>query len=398
MNMLSEVNDRRPTWVEVDLGAIESNTAAIKALLPSGTRLMAVVKANAYGHGAVPVALTTLAAGAEWLGVATPAEGWELREAGIDAPILVLGAAWPFEAELYLQSNLRATVTTLDEAQALSEAATRAGGRVLVHVKVDTGMGRLGVPFDRAAEFIAAVSRLPHLEVEGLFSHFATSDEADLTFARQQLERFNQALGDLERLRIPIPLRHMANSGGIFNLMPEAAFDMVRLGISLYGYHPSGSVPRRVELRPALRWLARAVFVKRVAAGTPISYGSTYRTERETTIVTLPVGYADGLRRQLSNKGQILMHGRPVRIAGRVCMDQVMLDVGELPVNTGDKAVIIGEGDGSRITADDIASWLGTISYEVLTGISLRVPRVYLRCRPPASEPLAEISRRGSNI
>ncbi|MBE3577215.1 MAG: alanine racemase [Limnochordales bacterium] len=377
--MLSAANERRPTWVEVDLKAIASNVAAIKTLLPPGTRLMAVVKANAYGHGAVPVAQASLAAGAEWLGVATPAEGWELRQAGIDAPILVLGAAWPFEAEWYLRGDLRATVTALDEAEALSEAAARVRGRVLVHVKVDTGMGRLGVPFDRAAEFVAAISRLPHLEVEGLFSHFATSDEAELSFAREQLARFNQALADLERLHIPISVRHLANSGAIFNLMPEAAFDMVRLGISLYGYYPSASVPRRVELRPALRWFARAVFVKRVAAGTAISYGSTYRTERETTIVTLPVGYADGLRRQLSNKGAMLMHGRRVRIAGRVCMDQVMLDVGDLPVAAGDKAVIIGEENGERITADDIASWLGTIPYEVLTCISPRVPRVYLR-------------------
>lgn len=371
-------NDRRPTWVEVDLGAIRANAAAVKGLLPDQTRLMAVVKANAYGHGAVPVARAALEAGAEWLGVATPAEGWELREAGIDAPILVLGAAWPFEAELYLRGDLRATITSFDEAAALSSLAAQQGGVLRVHLKVDTGMGRLGVHYREAGRFAAEVARLPHLEIEGVFSHFATADEPDLAFARRQLDRFQQALFDIERAGVAARFRHIANSGAIFALLPEAAFDLVRLGISLYGYYPSPAVPHPIVLHPALRWFARAVFVKRVEAGTPISYGATYAPRRPSTIVTLPVGYADGLRRELSNKGQVLLHGQRVPIAGRVCMDQVMVDAGDLAVTVGERALIIGKQNGAAITADDLARWLGTISYEVLTGISPRVPRVYV--------------------
>lgn len=415
---LQGVVGQRPTWIEVDLDRIGANVAALRRALSSATggasaatasgtatststgavsaaaqatptaaggagsgsgsatpQLMAIVKADAYGHGAVEVARTVLEHGASWLGVAIPAEGVALRQAGISAPILVLGACWPEEAQTYITSDLRATVTDLSEAQALSEAAVRLGpqARARVHIKVDTGMGRIGVSPQRAVAFAQEVARLPQVEIEGVFSHLATADEGDTTGTHQQIERFARVCTGLKQAGLTGLIRHLANTAALLRF-PEAAFDMVRAGIGIYGYYPSPTMERTVPLRPALRWLARVVFVKRVGPGTPISYGWTYVTRKATTIATIPVGYADGYRRELSNRGQVICQRRRCSVVGRVCMDQLMVDVGDLPVAIGDPVILLGDG----LDADRWAEWLRTISYEVLTGISPRVPRVYV--------------------
>jgi alanine racemase len=367
----------RPTRAAVDLARIRHNIRALRSRLAAGVRQMAVVKADAYGHGAVPVARAALAAGAEWLAVATVAEGLELRAADVTAPVLVLGPIPAEDAPAAVAGMLSVTVCSREAAMQLAGAAAQAGKRADIHVKVDTGMGRLGVEPAEAVEFTAWAASLPGLRVEGVFSHFASADETDLTFARRQLARFRQVLAALEQRAVVVPLRHMANTAATL-VLPESHFDLVRNGIGIYGLRPSPEVPLTVELRPALRWETAICHLKTVPPDTPLSYGSTFRSRRESRIATLPVGYADGYPRLLSNRGRVVVGRRLAPVVGRVCMDMILADVTDVPgVTGGDRVLLIGRDGAAEVSADDIAELTGTINYEVTCAIGKRVPRQY---------------------
>ncbi|MEW5898827.1 MAG: alanine racemase [Bacillota bacterium] len=369
-----------PVWAEVDLKAIAYNVRQIRQMVPLRTEVMAVVKANAYGHGAVEVARTALANGAGRLAVARVSEGEQLRKAGIAAPILLLGYTPPGQFADVLRFSLGQTVYSVEMAAQLSELAGRRGGKAVVHVKVDTGMGRLGFPAeDASVREVLQIARLPHLEVEGVFTHFATADSRDKRYTLEQLERFLAFLDALRREGLAVPFRHCANSAAIIDL-PAAHLDLVRPGIALYGLYPSKEVDRsRLRLEPAMALKARVAQVKRVPAGFKISYGATYETPAPTVIATLPVGYADGYTRLLSSRGKVLIHGQKAPVVGRVCMDQCMVDVGHIPdVAPGDEAVLFGRQGEVLLPVEEVAEAIGTINYEVVSQINSRVPRVYL--------------------
>jgi len=372
----------RPTWAEIDLSAIARNVAALRSV-SKAPHFMAVVKANGYGHGAVQVAKTALESGADWLGVATVEEGVELRRAGITAPILVLGLVVPGQADTVIMYDLSVALFDLGLARALSQWARPIMRKAKVHLKVDTGMSRVGLPPGKLARMAELLAALPGLEVEGVFTHFAAADEPENDYTAQQIERFNAALAELAEAGIRPAIRHAANSAGLL-LHPEADYDLVRGGIALYGLPPDPAVTWPVDLTPALTWKTRVGQVKRVEAGTPVSYGCTYRTTGEEQIATLPVGYADGLFRLLSNKGQVLIQGRRAQIIGRICMDQTLIRVpDEIQAKVGDEVVLIGRQGDEAITASEMAGWIGTINYEVLCAVSGRVPRIYRDGNPP---------------
>lgn len=366
----------RPTWVEVDLEAIRQNVTALRSRAPH-SRFMAVVKADGYGHGAVQVARAAMEAGAAWLGVATVEEGVDLRRAEIGAPTLIFGYIPPEQVNLVLMHGLRPAVFSLELARALDARGRALMRGATVHMKVDTGMGRVGVQPQEAVDFARALLALPHIELEGIFTHLATADEPENEYAAQQLAVFGSVLADLRGAGIKVPIRHTVNSAGLM-LHPPGHYDLVRAGIAIYGLPPDPNVTWPVALKPALTWRTRVGHVKTVAPGHPISYGCTYRSGGPERIATLPVGYADGLSRQLSNKGEVLIGGQRCPIVGRVCMDQTMVRVpDDLPVKPGDEAVLIGEQQGEWITASDMARTIGTINYEVVCAISKRVPRLY---------------------
>jgi alanine racemase len=364
----------RPTRAMIDLSALAHNYDEVTRCI-GGRKVLAVVKAQAYGHGAVPVARRLTELGAAMLGVALVEEGRELRGAGITAPVLVMGPLFPEQAGAVVELGLTPVVFTRAFVRELADQAGRYARTVPVHVKIDTGMGRIGLPPAEAEAFIADLANVPGIVVEGLMTHFADADLQDKQFASVQMDRFESLVRALEGRGIAVPLRHAANSAAVLTY-DRALLTMVRPGLMLYGYNP---VEKRApsELRPVLSWLTRVAFVKKVPAGTPVSYGRTFVTKRDSLIATVPVGYADGLDRALSNRGEALVRGVRVPVAGRVCMDMTMLDVTDVPgAAEGDEVVLIGAQGSERITADEIAGKAGTISYEVLCGISGRVPRV----------------------
>ncbi|MBI2915205.1 MAG: alanine racemase [Firmicutes bacterium] len=372
----------RGAWVEISLQCIEHNVREVARLLAPGTKLMAVVKADGYGHGACSAARAALSAGASYLGVSLPQEGIKLRQDGVKAPILVLGALQPAQVDEALRYDLAVTVADLQAARALAGGARSRGKRAVVHVKLDTGMGRLGFLRDEAVACVVEVAGMPELHVEGVFTHLATADDPDQAFAKRQLEGFLAVMGELDKAGGRIPMRHAANSAATL-WIPESRLDMVRTGIALYGLEPSRERPCGLDLRPALCFKAVVTAVRRLPAGSSVSYGAAYRTPRDTTIVTLPVGYADGFSRILSGKAEVLIRGRRFPVAGRICMDQLMVDVGECPVSIGEQAVLIGRQGEERITAEEVAQKLGTINYEVVSSIGPRVPRICHRLRDP---------------
>lgn len=384
--------DEQVTWVKIDLGAYRHNIGELRRITRPEARLMAVVKADGYGHGALAVAKAALESGADCLGVARLHEALELREAGIEAPILIFGFTPPEEIDTLLGFDLAQAVFTADAAEALAAAATSKGRRARVHIKADTGMGRLGLLENepRAEEAtasaanhrfgeVSAIASLQGLEVEGLFTHFATADHADKTYANRQLQRFLELVDCLKQRGLEFPLNHAANSAALLD-MPDSHLDMVRPGIATYGLYPSAEVDQsRVELKPVMEWQTRIIQVKQVPAGFGVSYGMTFRTPCPTTLATVAVGYADGLSRHLSSRGQMLVGGRRVPIVGRVCMDLTLLDVGEVPgVSVGDEAVILGRQGDEVLSADEMAATLGTINYEIVSTITSRVPRIHL--------------------
>jgi len=366
----------RRTWAEIDLDALAANVRALRAVVDQGVQFMAVVKADGYGHGAVQVARAALAAGAEWLGVATVEEGLQLRRARITAPLLVLGAVDAAEVAEAVRAGLSLTITSGDAAAMLA----RAGRRARLHLKVDTGMTRLGV---QVSEVPAVLSRLARagLPLEGVYTHLATADDSDQTFMREQLNRFDALLPALRR-RFPTALVHAANSAAAIGA-PRARYDLVRVGLAMYGLYPARHFEDTVQLRPAMRLLSRVVRTVRVPPGTSVSYGATYRVLRPSTIATVACGYADGYPRLAGLNGEVALAGDRVHLAGRVCMDHLMVDAGDRPVRAGDEVELFGR----TVTADEVAGWAHTISYEVVCGVGSRVPRLYLRGRRPAATP-----------
>ncbi|MGI6096882.1 MAG: alanine racemase [Dethiobacteria bacterium] len=368
----------RATRAEIDLDNLGHNLREFRRYLSPQTRIMAVVKADAYGHGAVEVSRAALEHGAQSLGVAALEEGIELRCAGIKAPILLLGYTPASQGKKLIQYGLEATVFTWETAAAFSGEGVAAGRPVPVHIKIDTGMGRIGVQHQDALSFIRRVSELPGLEIKGIFTHFATADEEDKSYAYEQFRRFKEIIAACRASRIKIPLLHAANTAAAIDL-PETHLDLVRLGIGLYGCYPSPLIKKeKVKLAPVLSFKTRIVYLKKVPAGSAISYGCTYHTSRESLIATVPVGYGDGYPRILSNRAEALLHGCRVPVVGRVCMDQLMLRVDEVPdVAVGDEVVLYGQQGESVVGVDEIAHLAGTINYEVLCAVSKRVPRLY---------------------
>ncbi|MBI4688124.1 MAG: alanine racemase [Nitrospirae bacterium] len=354
---------------EIDLSALSHNLSLVKK--KTGNKpVLAVVKAGAYGHGAVEVSRHLLKEGASMLGVAFTSEAEELREAGIKAPILVFFSRDNISS--YLKHNLTPVVFDIKAAQAFSTEASRHNRKLPIHIKIDTGMGRLGFTLDSAVSSIVKIARMKNLELQGIMSHFSEADLKSKEFALKQLKGFTELIASLKRKNIHFRFSHISNSAAIVSL-PAAHLDMVRPGIMLYGYGLGG-----YGLKPVLSLKSRVVMIKTVPPRTPISYGRTFITKRKSTIATIPIGYADGVNRKLSNCGEVLIRGRRVSIAGRVCMDTVIVDVTAVRgVKEGDEAVLIGTQGKERITAEDIAKKIGTISYEVLTSIGSRVRRVY---------------------
>ena len=335
---------------------------------------MAVVKADGYGHGAVEVSFSALRSGANCLGVALPEEGLQLRDAGVDVPILVLGLIQPEEAYKTVGSELEQAISTIELAEALDQEARNASTHIKVHLKVDTGMGRIGVSPQDALELTRKVSRLKNLKLTGIFCHFSSADKSDKTFTKRQIRIFNDLVQEIEAAGFRIPKKHMANSAAILDL-PESYLALVRPGIMIYGLYPSREVNRSIKLKPAMTLKTNVIYVKSVPAGTSISYGRTFYAREKTVVATLPVGYADGYSRLLSNQSSVLIRGRHAPLIGRVCMDMCMIDVSHIEnVQTGEEVIIFGQ----EPSADDIADKIGTINYEVVCAVGKRVPKVYI--------------------
>ena len=363
------------TYVKIDLDVIAANFDAVRQ--KSGVPVMAVVKADAYGHGAIQVA-RLLQDKCAFFGVSSMLEALELRQAGLTAPILILGRTPTSAFPHAVKENIRPTIFHYDDAAALSAEALRQGKTAPFHLAVDTGMGRIGFqPTEEDADICAAIVKLPAIEAEGLFSHFATADCADLSNARAQAQRFDDFCAMLDARGVEIPIRHLDNSAGLMNFPHH--YEMVRSGIVTYGMYPSAEVsPELLPLGPALQWLSRVTHVKLLPPGRPISYGGTFVTQRPTMVATVPVGYADGYRRSLSGKFHVLIRGKKAPILGRICMDQLMVDVTDIPdVKLDDTVTLVGRDGSEEITVEQIAAAADSFNYEFVCGISRRVPRIY---------------------
>lgn len=366
----------RPTWIEINLKAVAHNVERVVEMVGPKIDVLAVVKANAYGHGDIEVARTALGSGATWLGIACMSEAVSLRDAGIKVPILNLGYTPDWQAGEAVRYEVTTTVYSRQVVEALSRAAQDLDKTARVHVKVDTGMGRLGLMPEDVLSFMQDISRLPGVCVDGVFTHMSSADEADLGYAEWQLARFEQALTMLREHHCLPEHVHAANSAATLRL-PEARYSMVRLGIAMYGLDPSPEAPCPADFRPALVFKCQIAQVKRLPKGSCVGYGRTFCMERAGSIAVIPVGYADGFRKGPANWGEVLVHGHRVSIVGRVCMDQTMIDVTDVPaVRQGDEVVLIGKQGDETITVDDVARNLGTINYEVVSAILDRVPRV----------------------
>ncbi|MDX2043297.1 MAG: alanine racemase [Acidobacteriota bacterium] len=377
---MSQLSLNRPTWAEISLSALIENYRTLKRQLTGNAQLMAIVKANAYGHGAVECARALAEFGADWFGVALVEEGIELRQAGIKRPVFCLGGFWRTQGELILAHDLTPALFRMDLAEELNARATEAGRIVNFHLKVDTGMGRLGVPFSNLIEFARALKQFEHLKLDGVMTHFADADGIETDYTESQIRRFEESVVMLRELGFQPTWRHAANSAGL-HAFPQAHGNLARAGAAMYGLTRDVLSPRLTPplLRPVMALKSRIVMLKTVHAGTALGYGCSFITERESKIATLPVGYADGFRRALSNKGRVLIRGQFAPVVGRVSMDLTMIDVTDVPgVELGDEATLLGKQDNLKIVAEDLAEQIGTISYEIVTGISARVPRQYI--------------------
>lgn len=367
------------TYAQVNLQAIRHNIKEARRNIQPATKIMAVVKANAYGHGAVPVSLA-LRDLVDAYGVAMIEEALELREAGIDKMILILGYTGEDWYDQLVEHHISQTVYTFDMAKKLSDVAVAMGRKTPIHIKVDTGMGRIGfAPTEQSADVVKEIESLPGLIIEGLFTHFARADEKTIEAARKPFERYMNFVKMLEKRGVDIPVKHVSNSASIISF-PEANLDMVRSGITTYGLYPSEEVPKNImKLRPAMEWKARISYVKQVKPGDSISYGGTFTAKEPMLVATVPVGYADGMKRDLSGKGRVLVHGEYAPILGRVCMDQFMIDVTHIPeVKMGDWVTIWGRDGEGNIPVEEIAELSHSFNYEFVCSVTNRVPRKYI--------------------
>jgi alanine racemase len=367
----------RPTHILVDLEKITQNYNAIQHKVRE-TTVMPILKANAYGHGLVRVGQHMQEIGAKILGVAYLEEGILLREAGITIPVLVLGGILGSQTPLFLQHDLTLTISSQQKLEQVEEAAAAMGVNARVHLKIDTGMERIGVHYYSAESLLEASLKCKHVEIEGIFSHFANSDSTDLSSAKLQLERFLEVLSFYEKRSLPAPQRHMANSGAILQLS-DSWLDIVRPGILVYGVYPSSDVQHTIEVQPAIKWTSRVVYFKVVKPDHPVSYGSTWQSDHNVRVVTIPVGYGDGYFRSMGGKAQVLLHGKRYPIVGAICMDQFMVNIEQDSAFNEDEVILVGENGEEKISVEELAEWAGTIPYEVLTNINTRVPRVYVQ-------------------
>ena len=367
----------RPTLVEVNLDRLEENYRSIQRQV-APAQVMPILKANAYGHGMVEVAHKMVSLGASYFGVAVLEEGILLREHGIQTPILVLGGILGNQVPLFLKYGLTLTASSIEKLEQVEQAAEAMGVRAKVHLKIDTGMERIGVHYYNADSLLEASLKCQHVQIEGIFSHFANADAADLTHAHLQLERFNDVLRFYERRSLPTPIRHMANSAAILQL-PDSYFDLARPGILLYGVYPSPECRRTIQVQPALSWKSHVVYFKVVLPGHPVGYGSTWQSDHLVRMVTVPVGYGDGYFRSMSNKAQVILRGKKYPVVGRIAMDQITVNIEWDSAYNDDPVTLIGSDGEQAITCEDLAEWAGTIPYEILTNINTRVPRLYIQ-------------------
>lgn len=371
-------------YAKIDLDAVRHNAEVLHSLLKPDTKIMAVIKADGYGHGAEAVAQAVEHMPCLYgFAAATAEEALSLRRHGIKKPVLILGYVFPEHYPMLVQQEIRLCVFTLEMAVQISEAAAKAGRDALLHIKLDTGMSRIGIrALPENVKLIAQIAALPHIVIEGIFTHFASADETDKTAADRQLALFNQMLGLIKDAGITIPIRHCANSAAIISL-PQAQMDLVRAGILLYGLWPSDAIfeeaqKRRIDLRPALELKSHIAYVKELEAGCSISYGGTYTTTKPEKIATIPIGYADGYPRSLSNKGCVLIHGRRAPIRGRICMDQFMADVTDIAdARAGDLVTLAGVDGTQRISLEELGGLSGRFNYEFACGLGKRIPRIY---------------------
>jgi alanine racemase len=366
----------RPTRLEIDIKVLNENFKKIKDHA-APAKVMPILKANAYGHGLVRVAQLMEELQADYIGVAVLEEGILLRQQGIKIPILVLGGIWGNQIPLFLKHDLTITASSIGKLDQIDELAGQMKVKAKVHLKIDTGMERLGVHHYSAEKFLEAAVKYSNISIDGIFSHFANSEKKDLAYTRLQLERFNEVLYFFEKNSIKPPLRHISNSGAILQL-PEANFDMVRPGIMLYGVYPSAEAERTIIVEPALKWKSLVVYFKVIKAGHPVGYGSTWTPDHDIRAVTVPVGYGDGYLRSMSRKAEVIINGERYPVAGTFSMDQIVVNIESGSAYNGDEVILIGEDGHSKITVEELARWAGTIPYEILTNINTRVPRVYI--------------------
>ncbi|WP_368495137.1 alanine racemase [Bacillus toyonensis] len=368
----------RPIWAEISLSNISHNISEFRKIIPNSTIIMATVKANGYGHGAVEVSKKAINSGVDYLAVASLEEAIKLRKSDIQAPILILGYTPPSAANHVVYWDLTQSIFDIEHAEALSKSGQFLGKKAKVHVKVDTGMGRLGLQAEEASDFIHIVSRMDGLYLEGVYSHFATADEADKRYAEKQKNRWKRLLEELEKRKVSIPLFHIANSAATIE-MPDMTYDMVRIGISMYGLYPSKEVNKtKVNLKQAIQLKTKVIYIQTLEKGYGVSYGATNIERDKAIIATIPIGYADGYSRRLSGTAYVLIHGQLAPVFGEICMDFCMIDVTDIKgVNIGDEVVVYGGQGDYFISLDEVASMLGTISYEVACNLGQRVPRIY---------------------
>ncbi|MCX6175034.1 MAG: alanine racemase [Ignavibacteriales bacterium] len=366
----------RPTRLEIDLKILSDNFNKIKKFV-SPAKMMPILKANAYGHGLVRVARLMQELKSDCVGVAVLEEGILLREQGITIPILVLGGIWGNQIPLFLKHDLTITASSIGKLNQIDELASMMKTKAKVHLKIDTGMERIGVHYYTAEKFLDAAVKCKNIRIDGIYSHLANSELRDTSYTRTQLERFHDVLKFFEKHSIEMPLRHIANSGAILQ-MSEANLDMVRPGILLYGVYPSQEIPQTIKVHPALTWKSLVVYFKIIKAGHPVGYGLTWKPEHDIRAVTIPLGYGDGYLRSMTHKAEVLIRGKRYPVVGSISMDQIVVNIENDSAFNGDEVILIGQDGSNKITVEELADWAGTIPYEILTNINTRVPRVYL--------------------
>lgn len=373
--MTSNIN--RPTWVEIDLDHLKNNIEEVRRVTDKNALVTAVIKADAYGHGALKVIDTLLNNGADRLAVAALNEALEIREIYPEVPILILGYTPDELIEKVITNNIIQTVYSKEQVELISQTAEKLNKEAIVHIKIDTGMRRLGFNWENYNE-ILSVFEYDHIKFEGIYTHFAKADDKDKAFTIKQFNRFNLVIKELEENKIKVPIKHVSNSAAIIDL-PEFSYDMVRAGIMLYGVYPSKDIGRdNVNLKPVMTFKTRIAHVKYIDEDEGISYGLIYKADRHMKVATLPVGYADGYSRLLTSKAEVLVKSSRREVVGRICMDQLMIDLGKSKAQVGDEVILFGYNDKESLHVDEVADWLGTINYEVLCMISRRVPRIYI--------------------